>query len=79
MAQSNIGILNGQHYALTGEEPADAFMSGAVKYKPFVLLTATTYKKNITLSMCVRGNDEDKKIVNRFFELMEKNINTIVG
>lgn len=79
MAMSNIGILNGQHYALTGEEPADAFMSGAVKYKPFVLLTATTYKKNITLSMCVRGNDEDKKIVNRFFELMEKNINTIVG
>ena len=79
MAMSNIGILNGQHYALTGEEPADAFMSGAVKYKPFVLLTATTYKKNITLSMCVRGNEEDKKIVNRFFELMEKNINTIIA
>ncbi len=79
MAMSNIGILNGQHFALCGEEPADAFMSGAVKYKPFVLLTATTYKKNITLSMCVRGNDEDKKIVSRFFELMEKNINTIVS
>ncbi len=79
MAMSNIGILNGQHYALAGNEPADAFMSGAVKYKPFVLLTATTYKKEITLSMCVRGNDEDKKIVNRFFGLMEDNINTIIA
>jgi len=49
-----------------------------VKYKPFVLLTVTTYKKVITLSMCVRGNDEDKKIVNRFFELMEKNIGTLI-
>ena len=77
MAMSNIGILNGQHYALCGKEPADAFMSGAVKYKPFVLLTATTYKKVITLSMCVRGNDDDKEIVKRFFELMEKNISTI--
>lgn len=77
MAMSNIGILNGQHFALCGEEPADAFMSGAVKYKPFVLLTATTYKKVITLSMCVRGNDDDKEIVKRFFELMEKNISTI--
>ena len=67
MAMSNIGILNGQHFALCGEEPADAFMSGAVKYKPFVLLTATTYKKVITLSMCVRGNDDDKEIVKRFF------------
>ncbi len=79
MAMSNIGILNGQHYALDSHEPADAFMSGAVKYKPFVLLTATTYKKVITLSMCVRGNDDDKKIVNRFFELMEKNINIIIA
>ena len=78
MAMSNIGILNGQHFSLCGKEPTDAFMSGAVKYKPFVLLTATTYKKVITLSMCVRGNDEDKKTVNRFFELMEKNINTII-
>ncbi len=79
MAMSNIGILNGQHFALCGHEPTDAFMSGAVKYKPFVLLTATTYKNIITLSMCVRGNDEDKKIVSRFFELMEKNIHTIIA
>ena len=79
MAMSNIGILNGQHFELCGNEPANAFMSGAVKYKPFVLLTATTYKKVITLSMCVRGNDEDRQIVSKFFELMEKNINTIIG
>lgn len=79
MAMSNIGILNGQHFALCGKEPVDAFMSGAVKYKPFVLLTATTYKNVITLSMCVRGNDEDKKIVSEFFSLMEKNINTLIS
>ena len=79
MAMSNIGILKGADFALAGHEPADAFMSGAVKYKPFVLLTATTYRNVITLSMCVRGNEEDKKIVNDFFSLMEKNINTIIG
>lgn len=79
MAMSNIGVLKGADFALAGHEPTDAFMSGAVKYKPFVLLTATTYKNVITLSMCVRGNEEDKKIVNDFFSLMEKNINTIIG
>ena len=79
MAMSNIGVLKGEHFALAGHEPTDAFMSGAVKYKPFVLLTATTYRNVITLSMCVRGNEEDKKIVNDFFSLMEKNVNTIIG
>ena len=79
MAMSNIGVLNGQQLALSGHEPVDAFMSGAVKYKPFVLLTATTYKNVITLSMCVRGNEKDKEIVNKFFDLMEKNINTLIG
>lgn len=79
MAMSNIGILNGEKLALSGKEPTDAFMSGAVKYKPFVLLTVTTYKNVITLSMCVKGNDEDKKTVADFFELMEKNINTLIS
>ena len=79
MAMSNIGILKGESFALGGNEPTDAFMSGAVKYKPFVLLTVTTYKNVITLSMCVHGNDEDKEIVDSFFALMEKNINTIIG
>ena len=76
---SNIGILSGPQLALCGNEPTDAFMSGAVKYKPFVLLTATTYKNVITLSMCVRGNDKDKAIVNNFFDLMEKNIKTLIS
>lgn len=79
MAMSNIGVLKGEHFSLCGNEPSDAFMSGAVKYKPFTLLTVTTYKNIITLSMCVRGNDEDRKIVERFFELMEKNIGTIIA
>lgn len=78
MAMSNIGILNGKQLALAGQEPSDAFMSGAVKYKPFVLLTATTYRNVITLSMCVKGNDDDKAIVEKFFDLMEKNIGTLI-
>lgn len=79
MAMSNIGIIKGEHLSLCGNEPTDAFMSGAVKYKPFVLLTATTYKNVITLSMCVRGNDKDKEIVGQFFDLMEKNIKTLTN
>ncbi|MCR4593613.1 MAG: hypothetical protein K5761_00990 [Clostridiales bacterium] len=79
LSMSNIGILEADKLAIDGHEPTDAFMTGAVKYKPYALLTATSYKNVITLSMCVRGNDEDKKIVNRFFDLMEKNLDLLTS
>lgn len=79
LAMSNIGILEADKLVLAGNKPTDAFMSGAVKYKPFVLLSATSFNNVLTLSMCVRGNEQDKKIVNRFFDLMEKSIGTLIG
>lgn len=55
----------------------DGFMTGAVKYKPYVLLSATSLNSELTLSMCVRGNEKDKTVVEKFFDLMEKNIKVI--
>lgn len=79
LAMSNIGILDHKALALQGHEPTDGFMTGAVKYKPYVLLSATSMRNVITLSMCVRGNDEDKKTVNRFFDIYEKNIEKLIA
>ena len=79
LAMSNIGILDVQKLALEGHEPTDGFMSGAVKYKPYVLLSATSMRKELTLSMCVRGNAEDKRIVNRFFDLLEESIELLIA
>lgn len=77
LAMSNIGILEVDKLALAGNEPTDGFMSGAVKYKPYALLSVTSVRKELTISMCVRGNDEDKKTVNKFFDLIVKNIDLL--
>lgn len=74
LAMSNIGILDSAGLALCGNEPTDGYMTGAVKYKPYVLLSVTSLRNELTLSMCVRGCDEDRAMVNRFFDLLEKNI-----
>ena len=37
-------------------------MTGAVKYKPYVLLSTTSLNGELTLSMCVRGNEKDKTV-----------------
>ncbi|MDE5670741.1 MAG: hypothetical protein K2I14_04670, partial [Eubacterium sp.] len=77
LAMSNIGILEVDKLALEGHEPVDGFMSGAVKYKPYALLSVTSVRKELTLSMCVRGNDEDKLIVDKFFDLIVRNIDLL--
>ena len=77
LAMSNIGILEADKLALSGHEPFDGFMTGAVKYKPYVLLSATSLNGVLTLSMCVRGNEDDKQTVEKFFDLMDKNIDTL--
>lgn len=79
LAMSNIGILDVKKLALQGNEPTDGFMSGAVKYKPYVLLSATSMRKEITFSMCVRGNEQDKRTVEKFFDLLEDSIRQLIG
>ncbi len=79
LAMSNIGILDHKALALSGNEPIDGFMTGAVKYKPYVLLSATSMRNAVTLSMCVRGNEEDKKIVERFFDIFEESIEKLIS
>ncbi len=77
-AMSNIGILETDKLALQGHEPVNGFMSGAVKYKPFILLSATTMRNVLTLSVCCRGNEEDKQIINKFFDLIVKNLDILI-
>lgn len=79
LAMSNIGILEADKLALSGHEPTNGFMTGAVKYKPFVLLSATSFRNEITMSMCVRGNEKDKEIVSKFFDLFSNNIDIIIS
>lgn len=77
IGMSNIGVLDAEKLALDGNKPTYGFLTGAVKYKPYVLLSAISLNNMLTLSMCVKGNEEDKKIVNRFFDLLEKNFDEL--
>lgn len=78
IAMSNIGIIDPNKTSICGHEPVYGFMSGAVKYKPFVLLSVITYKNQCTLAMGVRGNEEDRKVVESFYEIYDECLNEIV-
>ena len=74
IAMSNIGILHEDYYTLEGFAPISAFLTGTVKYKPGIMVSLTTYRNKITLSMCCKGNLEDKTKLQTLLMLIEQNL-----
>ena len=74
LAVSNVGALDAKALSICGNEPCGVFVAGAAKNKPYAMLTALTLNDCLFLSMSVRGNDEDRKILERFFDEIEKSI-----
>lgn len=79
LAVSNIGLLGDEKLFLDGATLTGGFMSGATKYKPYFLMSATTLLGKITFSTSMRGNDEDVRTVERYFDLIEKNLNEFIS
>ncbi len=79
IAVSNMGLLDDKKLAFDGLELTDGFISGAVKYKPFFLMSVTTLKGRVTLSTAIRGNQKDVEIANRYFDLIESNLKELIA
>jgi NRPS condensation-like uncharacterized protein len=74
LAVSNIGMLGDDKLAFDGTVLTGGFVSGATKYKPYFLMSVTTLLGKMTFSTSMRGNDRDVETVERYFDLMEKNL-----
>ncbi len=74
IGMSNIGLLPVNELTFGTAKPVDGFMTGAVKYKPFMQLALTTLNDEVTMSIAIRGNEKDKEIVEKFFDLIQGNI-----
>ncbi|MEG1663207.1 MAG: hypothetical protein RR338_04395, partial [Clostridia bacterium] len=79
IGMSNIGILDDGALKMGGLNLVDGFMTGAVKFKPYMQLALTTLRGEITMSIAIRGNDEDAKIVENFFDEVVKNMQEFIG
>jgi NRPS condensation-like uncharacterized protein len=75
---SNIGSINPEDYRMGGAVPEYGFYTGAIKYKPFMQLAFTTMNGEVTFTIAVRGNEEDEKIIKHFFELFDKNADSLI-
>lgn len=78
LAVSNMGMLGDDKLKFDGTELTGGFVSGATKYKPYFLMSVTTLLGKMTLSTSLRGNEKDVEIVNRYFDLIEKNLSEFI-
>ena len=79
LAVSNIGMLGDEKLFLDGTTLTGGYMSGATKFKPYFLMSVTTLLNVMTLSTSLRGNDEDVRVVNEYFDLIERNLNDFIA
>lgn len=74
LSLSNVGAIDTQAFSLGANKPFSAFVAGAAKNKPCAVMTALSINGDLSVSMCLRGNDNDREILERFFTEYEKNI-----
>lgn len=74
LAVSNIGVLGDDKLVFDGTVLTDGFISGATKYKPYFLMSVTTLNGEMSFSTSMRGNEKDVETVNRYFDLVLKNL-----
>lgn len=74
LSVSNVGAIDTKSFSLANNPPFSAFVAGAAKNKPCAVMTALSINGDLSVSMCLRGNDEDKELLEKFFTEYQKNI-----
>lgn len=74
LSVSNVGAIDTNAFAMAGNEPFSAFVAGAAKNKPCAVMTALSINDVLKVSMCLRGNADDERLLNTFFDEFKKTI-----
>ena len=77
LSVSNVGKIDTQAFSLAGNKPFSAFVAGAAKNKPCAVMTALSINGVLKASMCLRGNEKDKELLELFFTEFKNAIDTI--
>lgn len=74
LSVSNVGAIDTVAFSLADNKPFSAFVAGAAKNKPCAVMTALSINGDLSVSICLRGNNKDEAILEKFFTEYENNI-----
>ena len=70
VGMSNIGIIKSEYIDLVDAPATHAFMTGTVKFKPYMQVACTTFKGTATFTISERCSDKDLVTMREFLEYM---------
>ena len=79
IGMSNVGILEDGKLKMGDCNLVDGFMTGAIKYKPYMQLALTSLLGEVTMSIAIKGSDNDKAKINEFFDILIGNIDEFIA
>lgn len=78
IGMSNIGIIEEESIMFDNIAPADMFLTGSIKYPPYIQYALTTYKQQITFSVASYGTDKDILKIRKTLYNIEKELKEYV-
>ena len=70
VGMSNIGIIKSEYIDLVDAPAMNAFITGTVKFKPYMQVACTTFKGAATFTISERCSDKDLETMKAFLEYM---------
>lgn len=70
VGMSNIGVIKSEYVDLVDAPATNAFMTGTVKFKPYMQVACTTFKGVATFTISERCSDDDLAKMKAFLEYM---------
>ena len=74
LSVSNVGALKPESLAFDGIAPTCVWVGGGAKEKPCAALNVLSYKGDLMLTTCIRGNESDRRMLLDFFDRIEENL-----
>lgn len=77
LSVSNVGAIDTEAFSLAYNKPFSAFVAGSAKNKPCAVMTCLSINGVLKASICLRGTEEDKKVLESFFTEFKNTIDNI--
>jgi len=74
ICMTNIGVIDSKKLTFKYAKVIDAFMCGSIKYRPHFQMSVSSFQDRMTFGVNLYGSAEDRKNIERFYALMEKEL-----
>lgn len=74
ICMTNIGILDSEKLFFQGSTIKNAFVTGSIKYRPHFQVALSSFDNQMTFSVNLYGNNEDRKTIMNFFVFLDKEL-----